>query len=240
LEYLEELRLGYNQINSLSGIPNHPCLRIIDLRHNYVEDMAELQYIQDITQLRYLTLTKNPIANGPDYRLHLVFHLGHLTVVDGFPVSPEEKVVAVNRFDPPHEVVSALRHNKLLNASSRKYAKIKVAPQVRDVLQQVPLILCGPKGVGKRTLSKRLLKHYPNMFGLCISHTTRPPRTGEEDGVHYHFVTKKEMRHMIEEEKFLQVASFFGNMYGYSTEAIETVAEEGKVGIMELEIEVRV
>ena len=54
-----------------------------------------------------------------------------------------------------------------------------------------PIVVCGPAGVGKGTLlDGNLLKEFPDAFGKCVSHTTRAPRKGEVDGVHYHFSDK--------------------------------------------------
>jgi putative ribosome biogenesis GTPase RsgA len=53
-----------------------------------------------------------------------------------------------------------------------------------------PMVICGPSGVGKGTLISRLMKDYPNAIGFSVSHTTRKPRPGEIDGVHYHFTNK--------------------------------------------------
>ena len=59
-----------------------------------------------------------------------------------------------------------------------------------------PVVVCGPSGVGKGTLLGRLMADYPDEFGFSVSHTTRQPRPGEQDGVHYHFVTKEKMEAM--------------------------------------------
>ena len=53
------------------------------------------------------------------------------------------------------------------------------------------LILCGPSGAGKGTLLDHLTSTYPNKFGFSVSYTTRGPREGEIDGVHYNFVPKE-------------------------------------------------
>ncbi|KAJ3057427.1 hypothetical protein HDU99_007258, partial [Rhizoclosmatium hyalinum] len=100
-----------------------------------------------------------------------------------------------------------------------------------------PIVLCGPSGAGKRTLTNRLLKDFPHIYGCSVSHTTRKPRIGEEQGTHYHFVSRAEMEAMVEEGKFAEVVTLFGCMYGTSMEAIDKVTEEGKVCIMDLEIE---
>lgn len=57
-----------------------------------------------------------------------------------------------------------------------------------------PLLFCGPSGSGKSTLLKRLLEDFPDRFGFSVSHTTRKPRPGEEDGVHYHFTNVDDMK----------------------------------------------
>lgn len=77
-----------------------------------------------------------------------------------------------------------------------------------------PLVICGPSGSGKSTLLKRLFKEFPQTFGFSVSHTTRKPRPGEEDGVHYCFVSVEELQKGIENDDFIETAVFSGNMYG--------------------------
>lgn len=77
-----------------------------------------------------------------------------------------------------------------------------------------PLVICGPSGSGKSTLLKRLFKEFPHTFGFSVSHTTRKPRPGEENGVHYHFVTVEDMQASIKNGEFIETAVFSGNMYG--------------------------
>ena len=56
-----------------------------------------------------------------------------------------------------------------------------------------PIVFAGPSGVGKGTLVKKLMDRWPSKFGFSVSHTTRAPRPGEENGVHYNFVEKETM-----------------------------------------------
>ncbi|XP_060806883.1 guanylate kinase isoform X2 [Amyelois transitella] len=100
-----------------------------------------------------------------------------------------------------------------------------------------PLVLCGPSGSGKSTLLKRLLKEFPDKFGFSVSHTTRSPRPGEKDGVHYHFTTKDDMVAAIQRGEFLETANFSGNMYGTSKHAVDEVRRTGKICILDIEIE---
>ncbi|XP_072944501.1 guanylate kinase isoform X2 [Epargyreus clarus] len=100
-----------------------------------------------------------------------------------------------------------------------------------------PLVLCGPSGSGKSTLLKRLLKEFPDRFGFSVSHTTRGPRPGEKDGVHYHFTNKDDMTAAVEKGEFLETATFSGNMYGTSKRAVEAVRRSGKICVLDIEIE---
>ncbi len=77
-----------------------------------------------------------------------------------------------------------------------------------------PIVLCGPSGSGKSTLLKLLFQEYPDAFGFSISHTTRKPRAGEENGREYHFLPRAQMLEEIQAHKFIEHAEFSGNIYG--------------------------
>lgn len=92
-----------------------------------------------------------------------------------------------------------------------------------------PVVISGPSGVGKGTLISMLMKEFPTTFGFSVSHTTRASRGMEKDGVHYHFTERSVMEKEIKDGKFLEFASVHGNLYGTSIEAVEVVADAGKV-----------
>lgn len=78
-----------------------------------------------------------------------------------------------------------------------------------------PVVFCGPSGVGKGTLINLLMKRFPNeQFSLCVSHTTRAPREGEKDGVHYNFTSVEDFKKGIEEGNFIEYAEVHGRFYG--------------------------
>ena len=87
-----------------------------------------------------------------------------------------------------------------------------------------PLVFAGPSGVGKGTVVATLMKRFPTVFGFSVSHTTRAPRQGEENGVHYHFVSKEEMEAGIEKGEFIEHANVHTNYYGTSFQAVEKVS----------------
>jgi guanylate kinase len=87
-------------------------------------------------------------------------------------------------------------------------------------------IISAPSGAGKSTLIQALLKRYSDMR-LSVSHTTRAPRTGEQDGVHYHFITTADFQQRIANGEFLESAEVFGNYYGTSAQAIRELLSLG-------------
>ncbi|KAI8967531.1 guanylate kinase [Mycotypha africana] len=98
-------------------------------------------------------------------------------------------------------------------------------------------VISGPSGSGKSTLLKRLFADYPSTFGFSISHTTRKPRPGEVDGKDYHFVEKETMIDEVAQGKFIESATFSGNMYGTSIKAVEDVVAEGKVCMLDIDMQ---
>ncbi|EAU90287.1 guanylate kinase [Coprinopsis cinerea okayama7 len=98
-----------------------------------------------------------------------------------------------------------------------------------------PLVLSGPSGVGKSTLLKRLFADFPDKFGFSVSHTTRAPRPGEEDGTHYHFVAQDHFRKLLDEKAFIEHAEFSSNFYGTSFEAVRRVQQQGRRCILDIE-----
>lgn len=88
-------------------------------------------------------------------------------------------------------------------------------------------ILSSPSGAGKTTLSKKLLAADSDIK-LSVSVTTRPPRPGEIDGVHYTFVSNAQFDAMVDEDDFYEWAEVFGNRYGTPKGAIRAALKEGQ------------
>lgn len=101
----------------------------------------------------------------------------------------------------------------------------RMAPTGETAGELRPIVFSGPSGTGKSTLIKRLFALHPNLFGFSVSHTTRKPRPGEEDGVHYHFTTVENFEKMVAEDAFEEHAKFGGNYYGSSRQSVQDVAE---------------
>ena len=97
-------------------------------------------------------------------------------------------------------------------------------------------VIAAPSGTGKTTLCRHLLERDARLR-LSVSHTTRPMRSGEEEGVHYHFVSVKAFRDLNERNAFLEHAGYGDNLYGTSLEAIEGPLEAGEDVVLEIEVQ---
>lgn len=88
------------------------------------------------------------------------------------------------------------------------------------------LIISGPSGTGKGTLVKKLMENDPS-FRFSCSVTTRKPRVGEIEGVHYYFVTNEEYDRMVANNEFLEHATVHGNHYGTLRKPVEEMMKQG-------------
>jgi guanylate kinase len=97
-------------------------------------------------------------------------------------------------------------------------------------------VITGPSGAGKGTLIKRLVDRQPELE-VAVSATTRPQRPGELDGREYWFLTEEEFVERIEAGDFLEHVEFVGGRYGTLASELDRIAADGRICILELEIE---
>jgi guanylate kinase len=97
-------------------------------------------------------------------------------------------------------------------------------------------VVTGPSGAGKGTLIQLVLPRFPDL-APAVSATTRPQRPGEEDGVHYHFLSREEFQAKIDAGEFLEYVDYVGNRYGTLKSEIDRLRAAGKAPLLELETE---
>ena len=95
-------------------------------------------------------------------------------------------------------------------------------------------IVSAPSGAGKTTLVKALIEQIDTLR-VSVSHTTRPMRPGEVDGVNYHFTSREQFLKQVNEGDFLEHAEVFGNLYGTSQSTVEQTLAEGHDLILEID-----
>lgn len=105
-----------------------------------------------------------------------------------------------------------------------------------DAEKGLLIVFSGPSGCGKGTLVSEILKRRDDTV-LSVSVTTRAPREGEIDGVHYYFITNEQFERMIAEDALLEYARYSGNYYGTPRAAVENQLRAGRNVILEIEVQ---
>ncbi len=136
-------------------------------------------------------------------------------ILDRTKISPSRRIGGVG-----HRQIQLLREEFLLMKNSPQSGKL--------------LVVSGPSGVGKSTITNKL--RADERFWISVSVTTRRIRTGEVDGVDYHFVSDDKFEEMIKANEFLEFAEFAGAKYGTPKKAVESALQSGKNVILEIEL----
>lgn len=97
-------------------------------------------------------------------------------------------------------------------------------------------VVTGPSGAGKGTVLRQVMAQMDSLY-FSISATTRAPRPGEVDGVHYHFITREHFQQLIHENRLLEHAEYVGNYYGTPLDPVLEHLEQGDDVILEIEIQ---
>lgn len=98
---------------------------------------------------------------------------------------------------------------------------------MKETRRGMLIIISGPSGAGKGTLCERLLQQDGDI-SFSVSATTRAPRHGEKDGVHYHFLTEKAFDDLLAQDAFLEYATVHNHRYGTPRAPVEKAMEEGR------------
>ena len=98
------------------------------------------------------------------------------------------------------------------------------------------IIISAPSGTGKTTILKEIIPHLQGLI-FSVSHTTRAPRTGEENGKDYHFVSKEQFLDRRDQGGFLEWAEVHGNYYGTSKKDVEAMLEDGLDVFLDIDIQ---
>lgn len=97
-------------------------------------------------------------------------------------------------------------------------------------------VLAGPTAVGKGTVSARIREQYPEIW-LSVSATTRPPRPGEIDGVHYHFLSEDRFTELVEQDQMLEWAVVHGrHRYGTPRGPVDEAVAAGRPVLLEIDL----
>ncbi|XP_074051374.1 uncharacterized protein LOC141494135 [Macrotis lagotis] len=237
MKVLQHLDLSGNIISSLQGLENHDLLETINLEDNKIAELSEIKHIENLPLLRVLNLLKNPLQEKSDYWLFVLYTLPRLTELDRKKIKVEEKVEAVNKYNPPPEVVAAQDHLTHIVYSMMQPQRIFDSTLPSLDAPYPMLVLVGPQAGGKRELAHRLCRQFSTFFRYGACHTTRVPYFGEGDRVDYHFVSQEVFNEMLCLGKFILTYQYNKNNYGLSRDTVEGIARDGLASCVHLEIE---
>jgi len=105
-----------------------------------------------------------------------------------------------------------------------------------SVRRGLPFVVSAPSGTGKTTVCRRLVERDAQLEH-SVSHTTRAQRPGEQEGVHYHFVSEAEFRRLVDAGAFVEYAEYAGHLYGTSFAAIEAPLARGRDLLLEVDVQ---
>ena len=138
--------------------------------------------------------------------------------------------VPTNRFLPRAYAWGCRQAQASTRVSTRQTRVFAPRPRMISVF-----IISAPSGSGKSTLIHRLMQSVPNLH-FSISHTTRGPRPGEQDGVDYHFISRGEFEARLGRGQFLEYAEVFGNYYGTDRGQFERAADAGQDLLLDIDV----
>uniref|UniRef100_A0A452V8P8 MAGUK p55 subfamily member 4 n=1 Tax=Ursus maritimus TaxID=29073 RepID=A0A452V8P8_URSMA len=118
-----------------------------------------------------------------------------------------------------------------LGAPYEEVVKFQRRPSDRHRL----VVLVGPSGVGVNELRRQLIELNPKHFQSAVPHTTRSKKSYEMDGREYHYVSKETFESLVYSHRMLEYGEYKGHLYGTSVDAVQTVLDEGKICVMDLE-----
>ncbi|CAI2380616.1 unnamed protein product [Moneuplotes crassus] len=100
-----------------------------------------------------------------------------------------------------------------------------------------PLVVVGPSGVGKGTLIQKVFDRYVDKFSFSVSYTTRAPRPGEENGVHYHFIEQEQFQKMEDEDGFIESCDVHTKKYGTAVCELDRIKKEKRIPVLDIDVQ---
>uniref|UniRef100_A0A672PXN1 Disks large homolog 1 n=1 Tax=Sinocyclocheilus grahami TaxID=75366 RepID=A0A672PXN1_SINGR len=132
----------------------------------------------------------------------------------------------------PSQEIEAYEMTKNIDCGQEEYVLSYEPVCQQEVNYSRPVIILGPM---KDRVNDDLISEFPDKFGSCVPHTTRPKRDYEVDGRDYHFVESREqMERDIQEHKFIEAGQYNSHLYGTSVQSVREVAEKGKHCILDV------
>ncbi|CAF3210006.1 unnamed protein product [Rotaria socialis] len=238
LQYLQQLNLSCNQLESLTGFPERlNFLEVLDLADNQLHNLSDIDRLSEFHLIRDLNLRGNKITEIDDYRLSIIFKLQHLTVLDRRKIDAAEKIESKQMFNPSSEYFASRDHMTNVVFSFLQDHRVQESTLPNIETPYPMLILSGPDGCGRIELAHRLVEEFSEFFGYGILHTAREKRPNEKDRVDYVFIKQEQYEEDVTKGEFLCCYEYYGDWNGLQRSSIENVAREGLACVIQIELE---
>ncbi|CAF1030136.1 unnamed protein product [Rotaria sp. Silwood1] len=238
LQYLQQLNLSCNQLESLAGFPERlNFLEVLDLADNQLHNLSDIDRLSEFRLLRDLNLRGNKITEIDDYRLSIIFKLQHLTILDRRKIDAAEKIESKQMFNPSSEYFASRDHMTNVVFSFLQDHRVQESTLPNIETPYPMLILSGPDGCGRIELAHRLVEEFSEFFGYGILHTAREKRPNEKDRVDYIFIKQEQYEEDVTKGEFLCCYEYYGDWNGLQRSSIENVAREGLACVVQIELE---
>ncbi len=135
-----------------------------------------------------------------------------------------------------------IEESRKKNGDGRTASEAKDKDEIQDIVSAMRsrrgllVVVSAPSGAGKTTVCERVAAEWPEIR-WSVSFTTRPPRKHEEEGLHYHFVTKKGFESERDKGRFVEWAEVHGNLYGTPRDFLEKRVKAGKDTLLVIDVQ---
>nr|XP_022916432.1 leucine-rich repeat and guanylate kinase domain-containing protein-like [Onthophagus taurus] len=223
LKNLVSIDLSNNKLRSFKLFKNVDAIQKIIMTGNQVLHLIELEYIKNLRFLIEIDFRDNPICKQKRYYEMCIQLVKPLILLDGAYISSEEKVLVYSKHEPPPQIDAARQRSNLFLLE--KLMKHDLVTNTLPISKPAPpiIVLVGPQGSGQRTLLKQFSEKYQKYLKVAVSHTNRPKRDSENEGVDYYFVGDDEFKKMLKEGQFMTVSEYMGYSYGLHRDEIVKV-----------------
>ncbi|KAG6005877.1 hypothetical protein E4U43_000531 [Claviceps pusilla] len=151
-------------------------------------------------------------------------------------IAARSRLSAFDKIDDPKKVDIIFHELDVANQEDEENEEPAAADDELP-LNRTPIVISGPRAVGKSALISKLFEQHRGIFASVVRHTTREPADGEINGKSWHFVSAQEFNQLRDGDRFIEYGDRDGAAYGTSSKAIDAITESGKVPIIELDLE---
>ncbi|CAH1117502.1 unnamed protein product [Phaedon cochleariae] len=211
--YIRSVNLSHNRLTSLKFVRKIENVGSLNLSFNNVSDLLEVYYMKGLRYLTRVNLNENPVSDEPHYSTICIRKIMNLRFLDDVEITAEKKIDAWTKSKISY--LFPARESRMELFLLQQINRPKIGAHIVPYDQPPPdvIMVVGPPGSRKKKIVRRFLETQKRIF-QGVSHTTRPMRHEEEDGLDYYFVTMEVFSDLARKGEFIATSEFNGYSYG--------------------------